>query len=264
MIAQIQQFFKDPAKVTQLMISCFFGTVILSIIFLFTLKDDLVYQGGMMDSGRATVVFVKLSVVIGLAFAFCFASIRYLQLSKKETIVYLDKKIEASSTQSSRVGANQGQASFNLSALRDAINTAKSREEKWQQGLNQLCHQLNAGQGALYTITTQGEKKSVDLKSGFALVLAEDEKTPSFEFGEGLIGQVAASGKGLYLDELPEGYAARIESGLGSALPKFLWVLPLKRENEIIGVVEVALFTALSEAAQQQALEAGSILAEIS
>jgi len=218
----------------------------------------------MIDSHRATGVYVKLFVIIGLAFAFCYASIRYLQLSKKETIVYLDKKIEASSTHGSKVGVNQGQGSFNINALKDVIHTAKTREEKWQQGLNQLCHQLNAGQGALYTITSQGEKKSIDLKSGFALVLAEGEKTPSFEFGEGLIGQVAASGTSLYLDELPEGYASRIESGLGSALPKFLWVFPLKRENEITGVVEVALFTALSEAARQQALEAGSILAEIS
>jgi methyl-accepting chemotaxis protein len=264
MIEQIQQFFKDPAKVTRLMVVCFFGAVLMSGYFLYSLPNDLVYQGGMIDSHRASGVYIKLFVIIGLAFAFCYASIRYLQLSRKETIVYLDKKMEGSSTQGSRVGENQGQGSFNVRALQDAIQTGKTKEEKWQQGLNQLCHQLNAGQGALYTIATQGEKKFVDLKSGFALVLAEDEKTPSFEFGEGLIGQVAASGKGLYLDELPEGYAARIESGLGSALPKFLWVFPLKKENEIIGVVEVALFTALSEAARQQALEAGSILAEIS
>jgi hypothetical protein len=102
------------------------------------------------------------------------------------------------------------------------------------------------------------------MKSGFAVVLAEDEKNPSFQWGEGLIGQVAASGKSIYLDELPEGYASRIESGLGSALPKFLFILPIKKENEIIGVIEVATFTNLSEALRKQAQEAGTIFSEIS
>jgi len=263
MTEQLKQFFKDPTNVTRLMIICFFGTVILSVIFLFTLKNDLVYHGGMIDTGRAGGVFAKLFIVISLAFAFCFVAIRYLQLSKKETIVYLDKKIEASN-QGSRDATSQRQSTFNANAIRDAINKVKTKDEKWQLGLNQLCDQLNAGQGALYVASAKGDKKNFDFKSGFALVLAEGEKVPSFELGEGLIGQVAASGKSLYLDELPEGYAARIESGLGAALPKFLFIFPLKKENEIKGVVEVALFTSLSEEDRKQALDAGSILAEIS
>jgi len=261
---QIEQFIKDPAKVTRATIIGFFVAVLLTTYFLFTLPNDLVYRGGMIDAGRATGVYAKLFIVIGLAFAFCYAAIHYLQLSKKETIVYLDKKNEDSTSRGSRVGTNQSQSAFDAILLRNAINKAKTKEEKWQEGLNQLCHQLNAGQGALYAVSTQGNTKQVDLKSGFALVLAEDEKVPSFELGEGLIGQVAATGKSLYLDELPEGYASRIESGLGAALPKFLFILPLKKENEIMGVVEVALFTALSETDRKQALEAGSILAEIS
>jgi hypothetical protein len=263
MIEQLQQFIKDPVKVTRLTIVLFFLAVLLTAYFLFTFPNDLVYQGGMIDSGRATSVYVKLFVVVGLAFAFCFASIHYLQLSKKETIVYLDKKIE-DLNQGSREGTSQGQGTFNANSLRDAINKVKAKEEKWQQGLNKLCDQLNAGQGALYTVSKKGDKKSLNLQSGFALVLAEDEKAPSFEVGEGLIGQVALSGKSLYLDELPEGYAARIESGLGAALPKFLYIFPVKKENEVSGVVEVALFTALSDTDRKQALEAGSILGEIS
>jgi hypothetical protein len=38
----------------------------------------------------------------------------------------------------------------------------------------------------------------------------------------------------------------------------------LKKENEITGVVEVALFAAMSEEDRKQAQDAGSILAEIS
>jgi methyl-accepting chemotaxis protein len=264
MIEQIQQFIKDPAKLTRLTVIGFFVAVLLTTYFLFTLPGDLVYQGGMIDSGRATGVFAKLFIMTGLAFAFCYGAIHYLQISKRETIVYLDKKIDESTSQGSKSASGHGHSSFNLNSLREAISKEKTREEKLQQGLNQLCHQMNAGQGAVYSIDSEGDEKKLNLKSGFALVLAEGEQSPSFEIGEGLIGQVAASGKSLYLDELPEGYAARIESGLGASLPKFLFILPLKKEDEIKGVVEVALFTALSEGERKQAIEAGSILAEIS
>jgi hypothetical protein len=122
---------------------------------------------------------------------------------------------------------------------------------------------LKAGQGALYLVATDGDKKTLTLKSGFALVFDDGEKSPSFDWGEGLIGQVAASGKNLYLDALPEGYAARVESGLGNALPKFLLIVPIKNENEIKGVIELATFSPLSEMECRQAQEAGNILAEI-
>lgn len=261
---QIQQFLRDPAKVTRLMVICFFGAVVVSGYYLYSLRNDLVYEGGWIDSNRASGVYLKLFLVIGAAFAFCYAAIHYLRVSKKETIVYLDKKTETTAGQQDAGSATgQGQDSLNANALRQAINKVKASDERFQLGLNHLCDQLNAGQGALYLLRSKGDKKSLDLKCGYALVLAEGEKNPSFELGEGLIGQVAASGKSTYLDELPEGYAARIESGLGNALPKFLLAFPIKKENEVIGVIEVATFAALSESERKKAEEAGNILAEI-
>ncbi len=265
MIDQLKRFLKEPAKVTKAAVVCFFAAVLLTAYFLFTLPNDLVYHGGMIDSGRAAGVYAKLFVTIGLAFAFCFAAIYYLQLSKAEIIVYLDKKIEQASGHQSAAGEGAGaQSSFQANAFREAIKKAKATDEKWRVGLQHLCNQLNAGQGALYLVQLEGKKKSFQLKNGFALVLAEGEASPSFELGEGMVGQVGASGKSIYLEELPEGYAARIESGLGAALPKFLFLFSLKKENEVVGVIEVATFTDLSEADRKWAEEAGTILAAIS
>lgn len=261
MIEQIQLFIKDPAKVAKAATVGFFVFVAMSLWFLFTLENDLVYEGGMIDSNRAGGVIFKLGLVIGLAFAFCYAMIFFTQRAKKETIVYLDKKLVSSESQQ---GTTDGQSnhSLNLNAIRQKISAAGA-DEKLQLGLNELCNQLGAGQGALYMTTKKGEEKALDLKCGFALVLSEGEQ-PSFGWGEGLIGEAAASGKANYLDELPEGYAARIESGLGSALPKFLFVFPLKKENETVGVIEVATFTNLPESLRKQTIEAGNILSEIS
>ena len=262
MIEQIQVFLKDPAKMARAATISFFVMVAVVAWFLFTLPYDLVFQGGMIDSGRATIVYAKLFVVIGLAFGFCYALIFYMQRAKRETIVYLDKKIATTDSQQSSTTGESG-SNINVNTLRQKIQSA-SANEKLQSGLNELCSQLNAGQGALYAIAKKGEDKILDLKCGYALVLAEGESNPSFLWGEGLIGQAAASGKPQYLDEMPEDYALRIESGLGSALPKFLFIFPLKKENETVGVVEVATFTNLSESQRKQVEEAGNILSEIS
>ncbi len=264
MIEQIQQFFSNPAKVTRLALYGFFATVLVTAYWLFTLPHDLVYDGGMIDSGRAASVYAKLFTVIGLAFALCYVALLYTQRIKKETIVYLDKKLDNASAAGQQNANADHHDSLDTAALREKISKQKSKEDKWQQGLNLLCSQLGTGQGALYSLRKSGDKKVLELKAGFALVLAEGEENPVFDLGEGLIGQVAAAGKSLYLDELPEGYAARIESGLGSALPKFLFIFPMKKENEVVGVVEIATFMALSEDGRKQAQQAGNVLAEIS
>ncbi|HTH55729.1 MAG TPA: GAF domain-containing protein [Cyclobacteriaceae bacterium] len=260
-IEQIQLFFKDPAKVAKAATVGFFVFVAISLWFLFNLENDLVMDGGMIASHRSGGVIVKLGLVVSVAFGFCYAIIFFMQRTKKETIVYLDKKMASDDAQH---GSMEGYSTDNINAnvLRQKINSAAANE-KLQAGLNELCNQLRAGQGALYTTNKKGEEKMLDLACGYALVLQEGEQ-PSFFWGEGLIGQVAASGKTEYLDELPEGYAARIESGLGSALPKFLYVFPIKKENETVGVIEVATFTGLSESLRKQAAEAGHILSEIS
>src|SRR6185436_5764076 len=105
--------------------------------FLVTLPHDLVYKGGMIDSNRATGVYAELFVVIGLAFALSFASVFFAQKAKKETIVYLDKKIEKTASQQGST-SDQSQDTINLTAIREKIKSG-SKEDKLQQGLNELC-----------------------------------------------------------------------------------------------------------------------------
>ncbi|MBS1491244.1 MAG: GAF domain-containing protein [Bacteroidetes bacterium] len=260
MIEQIQQFFKDSHKVNRLVTVCFFGFLLLAVYFLATLKYDLVFKGGMIDSHRADFIFIRLFIVIGLVFAFSYLALHYTRLSKKEVIVYLDKKTENIHSAAQKADHTHTSSHFAVPLLHEKIKEAKSKEEKWQAALNNICHQLHAGQGALYQLE---KDKSLSMTHGFALVLNEGETPPSFQAGEGLIGQVAATAKSLYLDELPEGYAARIGSGLGNALPKYLFIFPIKKENNVLGVIEIATFSALSEAVKKQVEEGIGILSEI-
>jgi signal transduction histidine kinase/DNA-binding response OmpR family regulator/HAMP domain-containing protein len=61
------------------------------------------------------------------------------------------------------------------------------------------------------------------------------------KFGETLVGKVAQDKKMLILTDLPDDYTT-IDSGLGGSKPKHIVIVPLLRENKIIGVMELASF----------------------
>jgi len=63
------------------------------------------------------------------------------------------------------------------------------------------------------------------------------------EIGEGLIGRCVQEGKSIYMTDIPEGYTT-ITSGLGTATPDSLLIVPLKVNEKVYGAVELASFNA--------------------
>ncbi len=66
-----------------------------------------------------------------------------------------------------------------------------------------------------------------------------------FAPGEGLVGQAAVEKTPMLLTDVPPGYHP-VRSGLGEALPSYLYVLPVLHNGETIAVVEYGAFTRLS------------------
>jgi hypothetical protein len=83
------------------------------------------------------------------------------------------------------------------------------------------------------------------LLAAYAIPVSE-EYPKEFDLGEGLIGQVARSGKHHYIDKLPEGYL-NVRSGLGQSDPNCLLIFPWKdTDGETFAVVELASFKPFS------------------
>lgn len=104
-----------------------------------------------------------------------------------------------------------------------------------------LAEYLNANAGAIYAADG-----TVFRRMGqYALASGSGGLAETFAFGEGLLGQAAKDRRTLVLNEVPEDYFT-ICSGLGARKPRHLLVTPLAVDNEVVGVIELGFFHALS------------------
>ena len=62
--------------------------------------------------------------------------------------------------------------------------------------------------------------------------------------GEGLVGQCAQEQDTLFFTDVPENFV-KIRSGLGEANPRCILIVPLKFNEELLGVIELASFRIL-------------------
>jgi PAS domain S-box-containing protein len=103
-----------------------------------------------------------------------------------------------------------------------------------------LVRYLGANQGALFVL----EESTHPAQLSLAACYAYDRKkfmNKRVQAGEGLVGQCYLEKESIYLTDVPTDYV-HITSGLGEATPRCLLLVPLKMNEAIEGVFELASF----------------------
>ncbi|NJO03626.1 MAG: GAF domain-containing protein [Bacteroidia bacterium] len=127
--------------------------------------------------------------------------------------------------------------------------------------LQSLCNHLEAAVGAIYITKIAEDAKMVEMVASYAY-FGQDTRSSTYEFGQGLVGQVAKNGKPISLRNVPDGYI-KVVSGLGDATPAYLLIFPVKNEEEeVLGVIEIAAFKEFNEQDHNLLKEVALLLAK--
>ncbi|MGI5912769.1 MAG: response regulator [Syntrophomonadaceae bacterium] len=104
--------------------------------------------------------------------------------------------------------------------------------------ISRLCMTLDASFGIFYILKTEDDTQQL---IGIASYAGENysDKVKIVYPGEGLVGQCFLEKKTLQLTNIPEEYI-HITSGLGSAPPRYIHIMPIEFEESIIAVIELA------------------------
>lgn len=137
--------------------------------------------------------------------------------------------------------ANEGIAVF-ADILRQ--NTDNMSEFTYEV-IHNLVKYVNANIGALFLANVENNDKYFELASSYAYERRKYEEK-RINYGEGLVGRCAKEGETIFMTELPKDYI-RIASGLGDEEPSCLLIVPLKLNDEVYGVVEMASFETLED-----------------
>ena len=225
-------------------------SLVLAILFVLSMGATAYSLFSLEAEGTAsTWVYIALSLFTG-GFSLILA-LRH----QKQIIVYRDRSNLTNASDAQQSGS-AGEGAIDLSEIQNSMKG--NPKDATVNGLRIICKQLEAGQGAFYEIKEGSGTRWVELTGGYALSIGENT-TIKFDIGEGLIGQSAAEGKTLYIDEVPEGYM-KIASGLGMASPRFLLITPVKKDDKVVGVMEVSTFKALNETQRKFVEDAAQLL----
>ncbi|WP_296619935.1 GAF domain-containing protein [Marivirga sp.] len=148
-----------------------------------------------------------------------------------------EKMKESAKADKERSWVNEGLAKF-ADILR---NNNDNIEELSYQIISNLVKFMEANQGALFVLSEpedKDEQPTIILESAYAYERRKRIKK-EIAIGEGLVGQSVQEGDRIYLTEVPEDFV-EIKSGLGETLPRCVLIVPLKINEEIKGVVEIA------------------------
>ena len=225
-------FEKHISRYSRVLAILFICSLLNALYFLFTLKSDLQFIAGSTNDETLNSVFVRLYIVCGVTAALALIALYAEMKNVKITVAYKDPTTTV---------FNQHHKTTHTTPV-ETLNSQKvagnDTREMLTNALSLVARRIDGVAGACYGSGKEGGTLFVELISGFALPSTENNLI-RYEYGEGLVGQAARNVSPLYIEEVPEGYL-QVTSGLGNTSPRFILIWPLRKGDEVKGVIEVA------------------------
>jgi signal transduction histidine kinase/HAMP domain-containing protein len=140
--------------------------------------------------------------------------------------------------ETTRANRDQDWLKSNLAEVTGLTQGRRDLAEVAELIMNRLTPLVQAQYGAFFLAEDGPDGTELRLIASYAD--PGDPRTPRrFRLGQSLVGQAARVREIIALDDVPADYI-RVSSGLGSAAPTALLVLPIAAEGQVLGVIELA------------------------
>jgi len=231
------------------------GTLI--VIYLLLNVPGFIFEKT-VDERLILLYCVLLAGLIALSLGFISSN-----TSVAKEMVHVNKILEKD-VFDTKIGEVKSEDQFDYDGMRKKIDIIISSErddsDKIEKILSVICNGLEAGQGITYK--SVGEANNLKLQTCATYAFSAIEK-PEFDLGDGIVGLAVKEERRIDIDNVPDGYI-NIISGLGKSSPKRLLILPVKKYDEIVGVLELAFFKQLNNKSdrflQEAALKIGTLI----
>jgi len=139
--------------------------------------------------------------------------------------------------------ADQGWLDSNLARIGGQLQGQRDLTEVCGMIMTEVAPLVNAQVGAFFLKEEDSGSPVLRLRGTYGYAAPEDPTT--FRLGQGLVGQAPVSMRTIHVTGAPDSYLT-VRSGLGSAAPADVVVLPVVFEDEPLGVMELGSFSKLS------------------
>lgn len=203
-------------------------------------KDDKTYLQ-IMDLSSST--FYILGFTFAILIFLLFRLISELMKDPEDHIIYVPKYYakESQNKEEEAKDTFRERGLLIKKNIQSSILNIDKGQDKEQILLNSICKEFQVCTGIYYKTKIIDGKNMISYSKGYSFYLPESQIL-SFEFGEGLSGQVATTRSSIISNTIPENYI-KVTSGLGDATPKSLMIAPiLDTESNLLGVIELSSF----------------------
>lgn len=153
-----------------------------------------------------------------------------------------DKLLQYAEKDQQRLWAAEGLSRFMSLIKGDTL----SQKDFYDRILSFLIKFLNANQGGIFLLNDL-DKDDLHLELSACYAYGKKKfQEKRVEIGQGLLGQTFLEKETAIFTNIPANYI-HITSGLGESTPGFLMVVPLKYNDQVLGVLEIASFEPLEK-----------------